>query len=69
MRGAIRRANAWIEAQPRRASIILGAGTALLFLPILIATGDHLAWDSARAIGWGLALGVMVYSSVTWRRR
>jgi hypothetical protein len=65
----MRRANAWIEAQPRRASIVVGAGTALLFLPILIATGDHPVWDSVRAIGWGLAMGIVVYSSVTWRRK
>jgi hypothetical protein len=56
----MRRANAWIEAQPRRASIILGAGSALLFLPILIANDDHLVWDAARAILWGLALGGVV---------
>jgi hypothetical protein len=68
MRSPIRRVNAWIEAQPRRASIILGTGSALLFLPILIATGHNLVWASVRAVLWGLVLGGVVYSSVIWRR-
>ena len=68
MRCAMRGANAWIEAQPRRANVV-GAGTALLLLPILSATGDHPVWHSVRAIGWGLAMGIVVYSSVTWRRK
>ena len=60
--------NAYVQTQPRRASIIFGlAGGRLLFAAAMIATRD-VFWSVLSGISGAVCTGLVLYSLGTWDR-
>jgi hypothetical protein len=60
--------NAYVQAQPRRAGIIIGIASGLLLFVATIAVTHDVAWSVFGGISAAIGMGLALYSVGTWDR-